>query len=416
MRVFFFLLVCVVAISGVFWMSRPAAVGDAGGLYALVDQYVPAAAAWRTGYLHSTGQPTATTPVAAAPTPAAAAKPAVLVATKPAELKTLDLTFEGLGTVQSMASIIIKPRVDSQVVEVPVAEGAAVKAGDLLFKLDDAALKAQLATAEAQIAKDKALLDQNKHDLARNEDLLKQKFVAPQVVETSQTTVTQTTAQIGVDEGQRAAIQRQIGYMEIRSSINGRIGSIAAKPGAAVKSGDTLATVNQIDPIYIAFAVPQDQLGNLRAAMAAGKAKVTLKDDPKAPAGTIAFIENAVDTTTGTVVVKAAMPNSSEKLWPGAFAKIVLVTGTEDNVLTVPSDGVQIGQKGSFVFVAKDGKAVLKPVTVERVAGDVTVVTSGLAAGDQIVISGQMALTNGADVTTSMPATSQTPEKTASQG
>ena len=424
MRSFLFFLVAAVVLAGVFWMVRPAALGDAHGLYALVDSYVPAAATWREGYLKATGQPVAANPAPAAAAPAASAakaKPSVVVTTVAAETRSLDLTFEGLGTVQSMASVVIKPRVDSQVLEVPVAEGANVKVGDLLFKLDDGALRAQLATSEAQIAKDKAMLEQNQHDLARNQDLLKQKFVAPQIVETSQTTVNQTQAQIGVDEGQRDAIKRQIGYMEIRSTVNGRIGSIAAKPGAAVKSGDTLATVNQIDPIYVSFAVPQDRLGDLRAAMASGKAKVSLRDNPKAPTGSIAFIENAVDTTTGTVLVKATMPNPTETLWPGAFANVVLVTGTEPDALTVPSDAVQVGQKGSFVFVAKDGKALLRLIKIERVAGDLTVVKSGVEAGDQVVVTGQMGLSDGAPIAMGKPAGNDnggktTSEKTASQG
>ena len=386
-------------------------------MYALADSSMPAAAAWRIATLPALGLAVVPNTAAAAAKPAAKGKPPVVVTTVAAELKTLDLSFEGLGTVQSMASLIIKPRVDSQVLEVAVAEGAAVKPGELLFKLDDAALRAQLATSEAQIAKDKALLEQNKHDLTRNQDLLKQKFVAPQIVEASQTTVSQTEAQIGVDNGQRAAIMRQIGYMEIRASIGGRIGSIAAKPGAAVKSGDTLATVNQIDPIYVSFAVPQNRISSMRAAMAAGNAKVTLKDDPSAPAGKIGFMENTVDSATGTVLVKAVMPNPAENLWPGAFANIVLVTGSQANAMTVPTDAVQIGQKGSFVFVAKDGKAVLKLIKVERAAGDVTVVSSGIEAGDQIVVTGQTALTNGADISIKDGKSDQPAvEKTASQG
>ena len=431
MRTFSFLVFSVAALAAVLWMSRPAALGDAGGLYALLDTAAPAAAGWRANYLRFADPAAATAGPAAVAKADPAAKtagkpkaPPVLVMTKPAELRTLDLTFEGLGTVQAIASLVIKPRADSQIVEVAVAEGAAVKAGDLLFKLDDTALKAQLAQADAQIAKDRAQLDQNKRDLARNQDLLKQKFVAPQVVEMAQTTLNQTTAQIAVDEALRNGIVTSLSYMRIRASVSGRIGSIAAKAGATVKAGDTLATVNQIDPIYIAFAVPQNRLGDLRAAMAAGKAKVRLRDDPAAPAGSIAFIENAVDTTTGTVSIKASMPNRDEKLWPGAFANVVVVTGTEDNVLVVPSDAVQVGQKGSYVFVAIVGHASLKLVKVERVAGDLTVIASGLSAGDQVVVQGQMALTDGAELAPAKPAEAQdsktksgsTESRTASQG
>ena len=412
MRTVYTVLAVLVAAPAVLWMVRPAALGDAGGLWAMIDRTVPVAATWRTSYLHPADQGAKSSAEAVKPK-----APPVVVVTQKAEIKKLELTFEGLGTVQSMASIIIKPRVDGQITAVPVAEGAAVKAGDLLFKFDTTALKAQLAQAEAQIAKDKALSEQNKHDLARDDDLLKQKFIAPQVRETALTALAQTTAQIGVDNALRDGILTQLSYMEIRAPVTGRIGSISLKAGAAVKAGDTLALVNQIDPIYVAFAVPQDRIGDLRGAITSGKALVRLRDDAKAPAGKIAFIENTVDGATGTVQAKAAMPNPAESLWPGAFANVVLVTGSQDAALTVPSGAVQIGQKGSYVFVVKDGKASLKLVAVERVAGDLTVISSGLAAGDDVVVRGQMALTDGAAVSTAKTGDTTKPaEKAASTG
>jgi len=417
MRGFSFLIFSLAALAIVFWMSRPVAIGDPGGLFALIDRTLPQAAAWRASYLHLPDPAATTATVAATAASSKPKAPPAVVVTAKAEIKTLELTFSGLGTVQSMASVTLKPRVDGQITAVPVAEGAAVNAGDLLFKFDDTALKAQLAQADAQIAKDKALLEQNKHDLARDDELLKQKFIAPQIRETAATTLNQTTAQIALDTALRTGIVTQLSYMEIHASVAGRIGSIATKAGAAVKSGDTLAVLNQIDPIYVSFAVPQNLIGELRSAMTAGKAEVRLRDDAKAPAGKIAFIENAVDTASGTVQAKASMPNPGEKLWPGAFANVVLITGTESNVLTVPSAAVQIGQKGPYVFAVKDGKASLKLVTVERVSGDLTVLSAGLSAGEDVVVQGQMALTNGADVTTAKTGEAKTaPEKTASAG
>lgn len=415
MRGFLFMVFSLLALTAVLWMTRPATVGDPGGLFAMVDRSVPQLAAWRTDFLHLPTQ--AAIPAAGAAAPAAPAKPKAppaVVVTAKAETKKLDLTFGALGTVQPMASVTLKPRLDGQITQLAVAEGAVVKQGDLIFKFDDKAQTSQLAQADAQIAKDKALLEQNKHDLARDDDLLKQKFIAPQVRETHLTTLNQTTAQIAVDNGVRNGILTQLTYLQIRSPLTGRIGSIAPKAGATVKSGDTLAVINQIDPIYITFAVPQDRLGELRAAMAAGKAVVRLRDDAKAPTGQIAFIENTIDSTTGTLQVKAAMPNPSEQLWPGAAANIVLVTGSQDNALTVPSGAVQVGQKGTFVFVAIDGKAQIKPVTVERVAGPLTVISSGLSAGEDVVVSGQLALTDGADIAPGKPA--EASAKPASQG
>ena len=415
MRGFLFVIFALLALAGADWMFRPAALGDPGGVIAYVDKAVPQLAAWRADYLHLPAQASAPAVVAAgAAAPAKPRAPPAVVVTAKAQTKALDLTFEALGTVQPMASVTLKPRVDGQITQLAVAEGAAVKQGDLIFKFDDKALTSQLAQADAQIAKDKALLEQNKHDLARDDDLLKQKFIAPQVRETHLTTLNQTTAQIAVDNGIRNGILTQLTYLEIRSPLTGRIGSIGTKAGASVKSGDTLAVINQIEPIYVSFAVPQDRIGDLRAAMAAGKATVRLRDDAKAPTGKIAFMENAVDSSTGTLQVKAAMPNPAEQLWPGAAANIVLVTGTEDNALTVPSSAVQVGQKGTFVFVAKDGKAKIKQVTVERVAGPLTVIASGLSPDEDVVVSGQLALTDGAEIAPAKPAEANA--KPASQG
>ena len=410
MRGFFIGLGILLAIAAAVWVVRPAGVGDPGGLIAMADKTFPAAALYRAQNYPYAGQPMASAdkgkiaeakPADKAPKPG---KPPVVVVLQAVEQKAVPITFNGIGTVQAIASVNIKPRLDSQVVEVPVAEGASVKQGDLLFQLDDKSLRSQLAQADAMIAKDTALLEQNKHDLARAEDLLKQKFIAPQVLETAQTTLNQTTAQIGVDNGAKNNLVTQLGYMQLRAPVSGRIGSIAAKSGATVKSGDTLASVNQIDPIYIAFAMPQDRISDIRAAMAAGTAKVQLLNDPNAPTGSIAFMENAVDSTTGTVQVKALMPNPAEKLWPGAFANVVLTTGVEDRAIVVSSAAVQIGQKGTYVFLAKDNHVVLTPVTVARVAGELSIVTSGLAAGDQVVTSGQMALTDGAEISVAKPA------------
>lgn len=402
------------------WSIRPAILGDAGGLWTYADQTFPAAAALRAQYLSGTSQAPAVT---TAQTDKYDAKPddksggkdksasgdkssksgggkagPLVVVTLPVESKPLPLTIDAVGTVQAIASIAIRPRVDSQVVLVEVAEGAAVTAGDLLFRLDDRLIKGQLAQMDAQILKDQSQIDQAKRDLGRAEELLKQKFLAPQARETAATTLSSAKAQLAIDVAQRQGLTTQLSYTELHAPVSGRIGSIAAKTGTTVRSGDTLAIVNQIDPIYVSFALPQTKLGELRSAMAAGVAAVTVKDVHDAPAGKIAFLENSVDTTTGTVLVRAQMPNPAEKLWPGAFANIEVVTGVESDAIVVPSSAVQIGQKGAYVFVVRDAHAAMQLVTVSRSIGDKSVIAIGLEAGDQVVVKGQMGLTDGAEV------------------
>ena len=419
------LIASVLLAAAALWVVRPLALGDPGGLIALADKTFPAALALRAQYY-----PWAA-PAAVPAAPAVASKsdgpsgdagggaqkngkggtsgksskggskggPAVVM-TQPVGQKSVPVTFTGIATVQPIASIQIRPRLDSQITNVAVAEGSNVKQGDLLFRLDDRSLNAQLAQAEAQIQKDQAQLEQNKRDLTRAEELLKQKFLTAQSRETAATTLNQTKAQIAVDLALRDGIKTSLSYLEIHAPLTGRIGSIAAKTGAFVRAGDILATVNQIDPIYVAFALPQARIGELRDAMSSGKAEVRIKDAQGSPAGSIAFMENTVDASTGTVQVKASMPNPTEKLWPGAFANLELQTGVEDNALTVPSIAVLIGQNGPYVFAVVNKKAVLKPIVVARTNGADTMVTSGVSLGDDVVVQGQGGLTDGAEIRT----------------
>ena len=409
---FAFMNTAFVLLAAACWALRPAVLGDAGGLWAFADQTFPSAAALRLQYVPGVPPSAATATAMAAPSAdkgkggrAGGGKggPAVVV-TQAAELKVIEETYQGVGTVQAIASIAIRPRMDSQIIEVGVAEGAAVKAGDLLFRLDDRALRAQLAQSDAQLQKDQAQIDQATRDLNRADVLLKQKFLAPAARETAATAVSQAKAQLAVDSAQKKGLMTSLSYAGILAPVSGRIGTISAKPGTIVRSGDSLAVVNQIDPIYIGFALPQDRLVPLRESMAAGGAVVRVKGAAGVPPGKIAFLENSVDTATGTVQVRALMPNSAEKLWPGAFANIEVVTGVQSDALTVPMAAVQIGQKGQYVFVVRDGHAALVPVTVARNTGDLAIISAGLAAGDLVVIKGQMALTDGAEVAPPKPA------------
>ena len=416
MRGFLRLIAALIIATGAAWIVRPAGVGDPGGLIALADHTFPQLAALRVQYYPWAAKPTAFGDGAAtaakgtgtgtgAGTGSGGGKAGnktgpVAVMTKPVLQKAVPVTFAGVGTVQAIASIAIRPHLDGQIMEVGVEDGALVKQGDKLFHLDDRSLKAQLTQSEAQMQKDQALLAQNNRDLTRATDLLKQKFLTPQSRETAQTTVDQTKAQIAFDAAQKSGIETSLSFMEIQAPVSGRIGSIAAKAGSFARAGDVLATVNQIDPIYVTFALPQAKLAEVRAAMAADAAIVRLKDSPNAPAGKIAFIENTVDAATGTVQVKAAMPNPTEALWPGAFASVELQTGIDEAAIVAPSVAVLLGQNGPYVFVVADKKAVLKLITIARVSGSDTVVSAGLAPGDDVVVQGQGSLTDGAEVRT----------------
>lgn len=329
--------------------------------------------------------------------------PVPVVVTK-VDKKPLPIVIEAVGTVQAIASIQIKARIDSQIMKVGVAEGALVKEGDLLFELDSRTLRAQLGQIEAQIRKDQAQVAQAKRDVSRYEELLSKNAGTVVNRDTAQTALKAAEAQLEADEANKASIQTQISYTEIRAPVSGRIGSISSKAGTVVRVGDNtatsaLATINQVDPIYVAFAVPQVFLPDIRAAMAKGEVKVVaLIDDNRKQSGAIAFIENTVDPLTGTVTAKARIGNANEGLWPGQFVKVEVILGIEPEAISVPAPAIQLGPQGPYLFVVKDGTAELRNVVIKRTQNGESVIGKGLEAGEQVVVDGQLRLVNGANV------------------
>ncbi len=315
--------------------------------------------------------------------------------------RPVPVTFSAIGTVQPIASLPIRTRLDSQVMRVAVEEGARVAQGDLLFALDDSLLRAQLAQIEGQLARDEAQIAQATRDLARADELLARKIDTPVQRDTAETNLKALQAQKAADLGQRQNILVQIGFTEIRAPVAGRIGSISAKAGAIVRAADTqaLATLNQIDPIYVASAIPQAVLPDLKAAMAKGPVAVEASVGDARAQGVVAFVENAIDAGTGTVMLRSRFANAGETLWPGAFVRVTITLGTDPQALTVPLVAIQNGQSGPYVFaVDAANRAVLKTVRLARQDGDTAVVAEGLASGDRVVTSGQLRIVAGAPV------------------
>ena len=381
-------LIVIIGLAAALWWKRDDAVRLAG-------EHVPAAKPYLLQVASFGG--------AAAPAPAASGRPpppAVPVVVAVAAERSLPVTLEAVGTVQAVATVPIKPRIDSQIETVKVSEGARVKEGDLLFTLDSRAIKAQLAQADAQIERDRAQIEQGRRDLTRAEELLAKRISTEVQRDTAATAVKVLAAQLAADEAQRANLAALVSYTDIRSPVSGRIGSIQMKAGTTVRAADAqaIATVNQIDPIYVSFAVPQSLFSKLREALRGGDLTVEARTPGGVSAGKIAFVENAVDLATGTVLAKALVPNAEETLWPGTFVSVVVRLGTDAKAVAIPSSAVQIGQQGPYLFVIRDGKAELRSVKVDRTVGSDSVIASGISPGDRVVIDGQLRLVNGAAV------------------
>lgn len=343
---------------------------------------------------------------AAAQAPAGQAARVVPVDVAAAVRKPIPVRVEALGTVTPIASVAIKSRLETQIAAVHFADGSTVKEGDLLFTLDSRQIEAQIRQAEAVLARDQAQLDGAERDLRRYTDLVA-KNATPQVnLDNAKTQVEALRAAIAADKAALDNLKVQLSYGAIRAPISGRISAANVKAGNFVRPADSaaLATINQMAPIYVAFAMPQRVLPEVREALHAGRASVEAfpPGDREPALGKLAMLDNSVDAATGMVTGRALMDNRDEVLWPGALVNVRLTLRVEDAV-AVPFVAVQTGQRGTYVFVITNGAATVRPVRVERTVGSEAVIGSGLAAGDVVVVDGQMLLTEGTKVAPRQP-------------
>jgi multidrug efflux system membrane fusion protein len=342
-------------------------------------------------------------PTKAQPVRTAPQAPAQPVVTSPVAQADVPVQITGIGTVQPIATVLIKSRLDGQIAKIAFEEGQEVKAGDLLFSLDDRALAAQLRQAEATLARDRAQLVRAQQELKRQQELSQRDYASRQKLEQSQSDASAAEATVRASEAAAENARVQLSYATIRSPINGRTGSIAAKEGNVVKANDqSLVTITQVRPIYVGFTMPERSLPAIRAALAGGPVAVTVappNDAAASETGTLTFIDNQVDTTTGTIALKATFDNARNTLWPGQFVQVTVTLGVQQNAVVIPSAAIQTGQSGLYVFVVKpDSTAEVRPVTVDRTQGPVSVVSSGLSPGEQVVLEGQLRLANGTRV------------------
>jgi multidrug efflux system membrane fusion protein len=315
--------------------------------------------------------------------------------------KRVPVRVDLLGSVTPIASVAVKTRVDTEILGVHFQDGAMVRQGDILFTLDARATEAQLHQAEGTLAKDQAQLEGAERDVRRYTDLVSKGATPVTNLDNSKTQVATFEGAIKADQALIENLKVQIGYCTIRAQISGHVSMAAVKVGNFVRQADLtpIATIVQTAPVYVTFSLPQRSLPELRAALANESANIEalVPGDPRKANGQVTMIENTVDAATGTVPVRATMPNTDEILWPGTLVTVRL-NFREEEAVTVPSIAIQVGQDGPYVFVIKDGVASVKPVKVARAYEAETVLESGLDGGETVVTEGQLLLNNGSKV------------------
>ncbi len=336
---------------------------------------------------------------AAAPA-AGASSPPVGVTTVRVQQRDLPVLLGATGSVAPLRSVDVKSQVNSVVAQVNIREGQTVRAGELLFVLDARGDEANVAKARAQLARDEVGLADARRQLARSRELLAQNFISQGAVDSNQALVDSQAALVAADRAAIEAAGVALSYARITAPSAGRAGAINVFPGSAVQANQTsLVTITQLDPIGVAFNLPQRHLADALAALKGGGAAVsaTLPEGGVTVAGRLQFVDNAIDPATGTVKVKAQFENRDGKLWPGAFVSIAMTLRTIKDALVVPQAAIIQGARGPIVYAVQDDKAVARPVQVLYAQGEEAAV-SGVKPGERIVLDGRQNLRQGAAV------------------
>lgn len=350
----------------------------------------------------SLGPVVSATTSATTPAGATAAPQGVPVVLGTAETRSLPVRVDTIGRVDAYATVAVKSQVDGPLLAVHFREGQQVAKGDLLFTIDPAPFLAELHAAMANLAKDQAGLVSAQADLTRYKALAGSGYASQQKDEQARATVDTLQASIKADEAAVESAQLKLGYAEIRSPIDGRTGSYQVNAGNLVKANDTtpLVVINQTKPVYVVCSIPERYLAEIQDRMASGGLTIesNIPDTDLPPVtGKVVFVDNQVDMTTGTIRLKAEIPNENERLLPGQFLRVTLALRELDNVVAVPDAAVQIGQQGTYVYViGPDNKAELRTIRRGPSFDGYTAVGEGISAGERVVVDGHMNLYPGA--------------------
>jgi multidrug efflux system membrane fusion protein len=315
----------------------------------------------------------------------------------------MPLQVKAIGNVESYNTVAVKSQVNGEISEVFFREGQDVRKGMLLFRIDPRPFEAALRQAESALARDRAQALNADAESQRYATLAGKGFVSKQEYDRARTNADALNAVVQADEAAVENARLQLEYTAIMSPIDGRTGAITVQKGNVVKANDLpLVTINQITPIYVTFSAPEQDLANIKRYQESGGLHVEAsvsQEGVRPVAGKLTFIDNKVNTQTGTILLKATFANQDHALWPGQFVEVLLTLTTERNRTIVPAPAVQTGQQGQFVFVVKDDKTVeMRPVTVARTVDRWAVIEKGVQPGEMVVTDGQLRLVPGAKV------------------
>ncbi|MGE5293441.1 MAG: efflux RND transporter periplasmic adaptor subunit [Solirubrobacterales bacterium] len=336
---------------------------------------------------------------------APAGPPAVPVTVQAAEEKTMPVQLQAVGRVLAYAVVSVESRVDGLITAVHFEDGQHVKTGDPLFTLDSAPFEAQLRQAQANLAKDQAQFENAQRQLQRNESVVQKGYVSQEQYDQAVASANALAATVKADQAAVESAALQVQYCRINSPITGRAGAVQVDVGNLIKANDTahpLVVINQVQPIYVSFYIPETSLPEVRKHMASGTLPVqaTVPGHEDVPAGgQLTFLNNTVNTTSGTVQLRATFANEDLWLWPGQFTQVVLTLTSQPGAVVVPSRALSTGQKGQYVFVVKPDLTVeYRPVTAGQTVDDEIVIAEGLQAGENVVTDGQLRLSDGSHV------------------
>jgi multidrug efflux system membrane fusion protein len=324
--------------------------------------------------------------------------PAVPVTVAAVQQETVPVRLNAIGNVEPYSSVAVRARVDGQIVEVRLREGEQVKKGDVLFRIDARPFEAALRQAEANALRDAAARDQARSQERRYQELLDKNFVSKEAYAQIRTNAQTAEAVAKASEAALESARLNLEYTTIRSPLEGYVGKVLLQAGNLVRANDAnaLVVINQVRPIYVNFALPEQNLPGVRKHMASGPlaAEVVPPEGQVAQAqGRLVFVDNAVDPSTGTIRMRAQFANGDAALWPGQFVNVSLRLYEQKDALLIPAQAVQTGPEGQYVYVVGEGMlAEVRPVRVERTEGERAVVASGLSKGERVVTRGQLRL------------------------